>query len=69
MKFTLVIRVLGLLGMIISLTMLWPLAWSISSGGTDTTAFLQSIAIGMGIGLTLFLIGKTRKGYRGTACP
>ncbi len=64
MKFTLVIRVLGLLGMIISLTMLWPLAWSISSGGTDTTAFLQSIAIGMGIGLTLFLIGKTRKGYQ-----
>ncbi len=64
MKFTVVLRVLGLLGIIISLTMLWPLGWSIASNGTDTVAFIESIVIGVLIGLSLFLLGRTKKGYQ-----
>ncbi len=64
MKIKIVIRVLGLLGIIISLTMLWPLGWSIASQGTDTFAFIESITIGLIIGLALFFLGRTKKGYQ-----
>lgn len=64
MKIALVVRVLGLLGIIISLTMLWPLGWSITSGGSDTTAFLASITLGLGIGLVMFFGGRRKEGYQ-----
>ncbi len=64
MKFKIVLRVLGLLGIIISLMMIWPLCWSLASNGTDTIAFIESIAIGLLIGLVLFLFGRTKKGYQ-----
>jgi trk system potassium uptake protein TrkH len=64
MKIALVSRVLGLLGIIISLTMLWPLAWSITSTGSDTSAFLMSISIGLAFSLLLFILGRQKTGYQ-----
>ncbi|MCF7953390.1 MAG: TrkH family potassium uptake protein [Spirochaetales bacterium] len=60
MKFKLVSRVLGLLSVLISLSMIWPLLWSLHYQGTDTQAFLISIAVGIGSGLLMFLFGMGR---------
>lgn len=58
MRFNLVLRTLGLLTIIISLTMLWPLGWSVTSNGSDTSAFLTSIVIGIVLGILMLLAGR-----------
>lgn len=58
MRFKLVLRTLGLLTIIISLTMLWPLGWSVTSNGSDTSAFLTSIVIGIVLGILMLLAGR-----------
>ncbi len=59
MKFGVVLRTLGLISIIISATMLWPMGWSIYFSGPDIPAFLISIAIGVLGGLLLMFF--TRK--------
>lgn len=62
MKYRIVLRFLGLLGIIVSLAMIWPLVWSLVYHGPDTKAFIESIGIGISIGLLLYLLGLG-KGY------
>ncbi len=63
MKYQIVLRVLGLLSVIISLTMIFPLIWSIVDGTDDMIPFLMSITIGIGIGVVLYLLGDQRRKY------
>jgi len=58
MRLKLVLRVLGLLGMLLSLTMLWPLFWSWRYQSGDGSALMLSIGIGIVFGLILFLFGR-----------
>jgi trk system potassium uptake protein TrkH len=54
----LVSKVLSLLGAIVSLSMLWPLAWSLWDGSSDIRAFLVSIFFGIVFSIILFLFGR-----------
>lgn len=63
MKIHIVLRVLGLLSVIISLTMVFPLIWSIIDGTPDTIAFLMSMTLGIGIGTILYLLGDRSREY------
>lgn len=58
MRFRLVLRVLGLLVGIVSLSMIWPLYWSLSDGTADSGAFVASILAGLSIGTVMFAMGK-----------
>lgn len=57
MRFKLVLRVLGLLVVIVSLSMIWPLYWSLSDGTPDSSSFFLSIALGISMGVILFIVG------------
>ena len=63
MKYTVVLRVLGLLAIIISLTMIFPIIWSMIDGTDDLIPFLQSMTLGIGLGAVLILIGEKREEY------
>ncbi|MCF4151002.1 TrkH family potassium uptake protein [Dethiosulfovibrio sp. F2B] len=58
MRFGLVSRVLGLLCAIVSLSMTWPLYWSLKDGSNDIRAFLAAIAVGFISGAALYLAGR-----------
>ncbi|SMG26549.1 TrkH family potassium uptake protein [Dethiosulfovibrio salsuginis] len=58
MRLRLVLRVLGLLVGIVSLSMIWPLYWSLSDGTADWGAFVVSILAGLSIGAAMFALGK-----------
>ncbi|PIE55486.1 MAG: potassium transporter [Dethiosulfovibrio peptidovorans] len=58
MRYGLVCRVLGLIGAIVSLSMLWPLWWSLKDGSADRIPFICGIAIGLGIGVVLYCLGR-----------
>ncbi len=58
MHLRLVSKVLSLLGAIVSLSMLWPLAWSLWDGSSDIRAFLVSIFFGIVFSIILFLFGR-----------
>ncbi len=57
MKYRIVAKVLALLSVIISISMLWPLWWSWIDGSSDFLPFVKSIGIGLGISVLLFLPG------------
>ena len=63
MKYHIVLRVLGLLSAIISLTMIFPLIWSIIDQSDDVVPFLMSITLGVGIGSVLYLLGDRSREY------
>jgi len=54
----LVSKVLSPLTAIVSLSMLWPLAWALRDGGTDVRAFATAVAVGLGLSAALFLWGR-----------
>ena len=54
MRIKVVLHYLGLLIASIGLTMLLPLLWSLFNNGTDTSAFVISMAISLGSGLLLW---------------
>jgi len=58
MHLRLVSKVLSLLSAIVSLSMLWPLVWSLWDGTPDVRAFLLSIAFGLALALVLYAFGK-----------
>ena len=58
MHLRLVSKVLSLLSAIVSLSMLWPLVWSLWDGTSDVRAFLLSIAFGLALALLLYAFGK-----------
>ncbi len=58
MHLRLVSKVLSLLSAIVSLSMLWPLVWSLRDGTSDVRAFLLSIAFGLALAFVLFAFGK-----------
>jgi len=58
MHLRLVSKVLSLLSAIVSLSMLWPLVWSLWDGTSDVRAFLLSIAFGLALAFVLFAFGK-----------
>ena len=58
MHLRLVSKVLSLLSAIVSLSMLWPLVWSLWDGTPDVRAFLLSIAFGLLLALFLYAFGK-----------
>jgi trk system potassium uptake protein TrkH len=51
-------KVLSPLTAIVSLSMLWPLAWALRDGGTDVRAFATAVAVGLGLSAALFLWGR-----------
>lgn len=57
MRYRLVLKVLGLLTAIVSLSMLWPLYWSFADGSEDFFPFLKSIGLGLGSAVLLFGLG------------
>lgn len=58
MHLRLVSKVLSLLSAIVSLSMLWPLSWSLWDGASDVRAFLLSIAFGLLLAVVLFVWGR-----------
>lgn len=63
MKYRIVLRALGLLAMIISLTMIFPLIWSLVDGSDDIDAFISSIGIGLMLGMLLFFLGQSKREF------
>ncbi len=58
MKYRLVLRILGLLSAIISLSMVFSLAWSVVDKTPDVQAFIWSMVTGLGVGVVLFFLGR-----------
>ena len=58
MKLKVVLKVLALVSGIISLCMLWPLAWALWDGGADVKPFMESIAAGLVFSAVLFIAGR-----------
>lgn len=58
MRLRLVLRILGLLVGIVSLSMIWPLYWSLCDGTPDSGAFVASILIGICVGSVMFVLGR-----------
>ena len=58
MHFRLVAKVLSLLSGIVSLSMIWPLAWSLYDGSGDVKPFLFSIMMGGVLSGGLYLVGR-----------
>lgn len=61
MRYRLVLKVLGLLVAIVSLSMIWPLYWSYTDGTADLKAFVISMAIGLAAAAVLFGLGRGDK--------
>lgn len=59
MKFRLVLRVLGLLAGIITISMIFSLPWSIIDNSDDFLPLLRSIGVGTGISVILFIFGRS----------
>jgi len=53
-----IFKVLSLLSAIVSLSMVWPLGWSLWDGSSDGKAFLLSISAGLIFSAVLFMAGK-----------
>ena len=58
MKLRILARFLSLIIAVISVSMLFPLAWAIKDGSADVRSFVISIAIGAVFGGVLYLLGK-----------
>ncbi|MDD2452392.1 MAG: TrkH family potassium uptake protein [Synergistaceae bacterium] len=58
MHLRLVAKVLSLLSAIVSLSMIWPLAWSLRDGSGDIRSFLVSIILGLIFSSLLFFGGR-----------
>lgn len=59
------VKMLSLITTIVSLSMLWPLAWAVAGGQGDGWALAASIGLGLGISALLFFMGARREsGWR-----
>ncbi|NLB83370.1 MAG: TrkH family potassium uptake protein, partial [Synergistaceae bacterium] len=58
MHLLVVFKILSFLSAILSLSMAWPLGWAVWDGSADIKAFLLSIAVGLVLSGSLFLVGK-----------
>ena len=64
MRTFIVYRVLSFISLIVSISMLLPLGWSLYDGTRDYVAFIISIFIGVLISLSLFLCGFGESNYK-----
>ncbi|MFP4481984.1 MAG: TrkH family potassium uptake protein [Thermovirgaceae bacterium] len=63
MRVRVLLKVLALMAAIVSLFMLWPLAWALKDGTEDVKAFLASIFCGLSFAGVLYALGR-RAGTR-----
>ncbi|OPZ40475.1 MAG: Trk system potassium uptake protein TrkH [Synergistetes bacterium ADurb.BinA166] len=59
----LVAKVLSLITTIVSLSMLWPLAWAWRDGSGDDAAIIQSMLLGLCASGLLYAAGRRHRGY------
>lgn len=59
----LVAKMLSLITTIVSMSMLWPLAWSWRDGSGDDVSIIQSILIGLCASGLLYAAGRRHRGY------
>ena len=62
MRLPIVLRVLSLISFIVSLSMIFPILWSLADGTSDLKAFLMSLSFGVMLSLALFALGKPDRG-------
>ena len=58
MRLPIVSKVLSLISLVVTLSMLWPLAWALWDGGADVYPFIHSVAAGLAASAILFLLGR-----------
>ncbi|HOK19285.1 MAG TPA: potassium transporter TrkG [Thermosynergistes sp.] len=61
MRVGIVCKVLGLLGVVVSLWMLWPIFWAVIDGSDDLIPLLYSMALGLAISGVFLLLGRGKK--------
>jgi trk system potassium uptake protein TrkH len=64
LRLRLVVRVLALVSLIVSLFMLFPIAWSLADGGDDVWAFTASLVCGVMVSVVLFRLSGGGANYR-----
>jgi len=61
MRVGIVCKILGLLGIVVSLWMLWPIFWAAIDGSNDLVPLLYSMAFGLAISGVFLLLGRGKK--------
>ena len=64
MRFKLVIRVLSLVSLIVSFSMIFPMIWTVVDGADDFQAFALSWVVGVGFSFLLFWVSRGSLDYR-----